>query len=78
MENAKYKLYYVNGETEVLETEDKYINDAKTGLNLKLAHKPTWIRVGGKHINLSNVISIEVVGENEKITLKPIKLTVTE
>lgn len=74
MEKAKYKFYYVNGETEELETLRTYNDEAKSELNLKLTHNPTWLSVGGKHINLSNVISIEVVGENEKLTLKPIIL----
>lgn len=69
MSNAKYRFYYINGEIEELETENQYNEDARSKLNLKLTHNPTWMYVGGKHINLANVISIEVVGEKEKMEL---------
>lgn len=78
MEKAKYKFYFVNGQIEELETQYEYTDDANGDLRVKLTHNPTWLYVGGKHINLSNVISIEVVGENDKIRLKPIKLAEKE
>ncbi|AIE60367.1 hypothetical protein [Bacillus methanolicus] len=74
MEKVKYKFYYVNGQTEELETTQYFSEDAIAELRVKLLSNPTWINAGGKLINLSNVISIEVVAENEKQTLKPIKM----
>jgi hypothetical protein len=71
MNKSIYRFYYVNGQTEELETSLKYKDDARSDLRIKLINNPTWISAGGKQINLSNVISVEVVGGNEKMKLKP-------
>ncbi|MFF2290519.1 hypothetical protein [Peribacillus butanolivorans] len=73
MSNAKYKFYYVNGETEELETNEPYTDEANSILNLQLIQNATWLQAGGKHINLANVISIEFVGDQEKRKLEQIK-----
>ncbi|GIN86962.1 hypothetical protein J6TS2_33480 [Heyndrickxia sporothermodurans] len=70
MANARYKFHYVNGEKEELETKHRYNTDAKSELATIFHHNKSWISAGGKTINLANVISIEVVGEEEKMTLK--------
>ncbi|MEJ9232268.1 hypothetical protein LAV79_23000 [Peribacillus butanolivorans] len=73
MSNAKYKFYYVNGETEELETNEPYTDEANSILNLQLIQNATWLQAGGKHINLANVISIEYVGDQDKRKLEQIK-----
>ncbi|MFC9601105.1 hypothetical protein ACFY5J_26795 [Peribacillus butanolivorans] len=73
MSNAKYKFYYVNGETEELETNEPYTDEANSILNLQLIQNATWLQAGGKHINLANVISIEFVGDQDKRKLEQIK-----
>ncbi|MCK2006159.1 hypothetical protein MZM54_33145 [[Brevibacterium] frigoritolerans] len=74
MSNAKYKFYYVNGATEELETDQPYTDDLKSSLRVKLTHNPTWFKVRDAHINLSNVIKIEVVGNKDKPSLDLSKL----
>ncbi|MCO0600059.1 hypothetical protein NGI46_22035 [Peribacillus butanolivorans] len=73
MSNAKYKFYYVNGETEELETNEPYTDEANSILNLQLIQNATWLQAGGKHINLANVISIEFAGDQDKRKLEKIK-----
>ncbi|AXN39660.1 MULTISPECIES: hypothetical protein [Peribacillus] len=73
MSNAKYKFYYVNGETEELETNEPYTDEANSILNLQLIQNATWLQAGGKHINLANVISIEFAGDQDKRKLEQIK-----
>ncbi|MCY8938087.1 hypothetical protein [Peribacillus frigoritolerans] len=74
MSNAKYKFYYVNGETEELETNQPYTDDLKSSLRVKLTHNPTWFQVGETHINLTNVIRVEVVGDQDRQRLNLSKL----
>ncbi|MFB7639571.1 hypothetical protein ACWF7H_15890 [Peribacillus butanolivorans] len=73
MSNAKYKFYYVNGDTEELETNEPYTDEANSILNLQLIQNATWLQAGGKHINLANVISIEFAGDQDKRKLEQIK-----
>ncbi|MGE7185615.1 hypothetical protein ACQKKK_17050 [Peribacillus sp. NPDC006672] len=78
MSNAKYKFYYVNGETEELETNEQHSDEANSILKLQLIQNATWLQAGGKHINLANVISIEYTGEkgnrkSESIKFRPNK-----
>jgi hypothetical protein len=66
MSNAKYKFYYVNGETEELETDRPYTDDLKGSLRRTLVESKSWLKVGDTHINLANVIKVEVVGDKDK------------
>ncbi|PKR82576.1 hypothetical protein [Heyndrickxia camelliae] len=70
MTNARFKFHYVSGQTEELDTGHRYNKDARQDLALKFHHNATWISAGGKQINLANVISIEVIGDEEEMSLK--------
>ncbi|MFJ7638804.1 hypothetical protein ACQKL0_13705 [Peribacillus sp. NPDC097264] len=72
MSKEKYKFYYVNGVTEELEANEP-LTDHASIINLQLIQNATWLQVGGKHINLANVISIEFVGEQDRLKQDPIQ-----
>ncbi|OMP67007.1 hypothetical protein [Domibacillus epiphyticus] len=63
MSNAKFKLYYVNGENEELESQYECNDEARSFLSKRLDSNRTWIYLCRKHINLKNVVHIEVIGE---------------
>lgn len=73
MSKEKYKFYYVNGETEELEANEPLIDQSSSLINLQLIQNATWLQAGGKHINLANVISIEVVGHSDRMKQDSIK-----
>lgn len=74
MRNARYKFYYVTGETEEVNSGREYNEDARSRLMIALQSNQKWFMVNGKAINTDNVVSVEVVGEKEKMELD-IKLT---
>ncbi|MGE7604355.1 hypothetical protein ACQKL5_18045 [Peribacillus sp. NPDC097675] len=72
MSKEKYKFYYVNGVTEELEANEPIMDHASI-INLQLIQNATWLQVGGKHINLANVISIEIVENPDRVKQDAIK-----
>ncbi|MFC9658151.1 hypothetical protein ACFVIX_20830 [Bacillus subtilis] len=55
----KYLIHFVNGEVEELP------NDTASDLFIKLAKDSQWVRIGGKFVNFSNVLTVTPVGEKE-------------
>ncbi|KAA0565324.1 hypothetical protein F0342_06865 [Bacillus sp. CH30_1T] len=71
--NALLKLFYLNGSTEVVESNIKYKSDLKEKLMVQLRNNTQWIWVDDKAFNLNNVLNIEVHGKElklEKLELK--------
>ncbi|MBY8913297.1 hypothetical protein KY305_11155 [Bacillus sp. YC2] len=55
----KYLIHFVNGEVEELP------NDTASDLLVRLAKGSQWVRIGGKLVNFSNVLTVTPVGEKE-------------
>ncbi|MEK4148930.1 hypothetical protein NST02_17865 [Robertmurraya sp. FSL W8-0741] len=80
MSNSKYVVHYVNGEVEPIETKFEYNKEARAELRARLLNtdKNNWMFLGDKYINLDNVISIVVEGENEELKLNMPKLNIRD
>lgn len=73
-ENASYKFHFINGQEEIVESDFEYTEDLMEKVHLITRKEQKWVWIKGKVYNLSNVISIEVVGEKDKPKLVKIEL----
>ncbi len=70
MGKVKYKFHYITGESEEFETEYEYKEDARKKMGFVLDKGAKWFGIEGKMINLDHVLSIEILGEKERMELK--------
>lgn len=61
MAKLKYRIQYVSGISEELIKSFETEEEGRHDLESKLGNHVKWLSFGDKHVNLDNVLSIEII-----------------